>query len=272
MKTTIITEVPIPLVIIEAEVGPQGPPGNAGVSEIPGPPGADGPPGDKGDKGDTGANGPQGPPGADGSPGGKGDKGDDGADGPQGIPGDKGADGADGPPGSPGDKGDTGAQGPQGIPGGKGDKGDTGAASTVPGPQGPQGDRGAQGPQGIPGTTPINSRSFTINNPANPEGTHEPWDEYILFWRTPDTLELTAIHILPLEGNSLTGGLCRFDPRGLRPEELMREETFPSDQETTIASFEEEMPAEYYIGWHTTGADGRVKRLHITFEYKVASP
>jgi hypothetical protein len=52
----------------------------------------------------------------------------------------------------------------------------------------------------------------------------------------------------------------------------MREETFPSDQETTIASFEEEMPAEYYIGWHTTGADGRVKRLHITFEYKVASP
>ena len=245
MKTTIITEVPIPLVIIEAEVGPQGPPGNAGVSDIPGPPGADGPPGDKGDKGDTGANGPQGPPGAD---------------------------GADGPPGSPGDKGNTGAQGPQGIPGGKGDKGDTGAASTVPGPQGPQGDRGAQGPQGIPGTTPINSRSFTINNPANPEGTHEPWDEYMLFWRTPDTLELTAVHILPLEGNSLTGGLCRFDPRGLRPEELMREETFPSDQETTIASFEEEMPAEYYIGWHTTGADGRVKRLHITFEYKVASP
>jgi hypothetical protein len=184
MRTTIITEVPIPVVIIEAEVGPQGDSGS---------PGADGPPGDKGDKGDTGA------------------------------------------------------------------------ASTVPGPQGPRGLQGPQGPQGIPGPTPINSKTFTINAFRTPGG---QWDEFMIFWRCPEKIYLLAVRILPLEGSSLSGGLYRFDP-GLRPEELMREDTFGSDRTTTIVDFSApDVPAEYYIGWHTKGTEGRVKRLHITFEYK----
>lgn len=46
MRTTIITEVPIPTVITEAEVGPQGLSGEPGDdSVVPGPPGPQGPPG-----------------------------------------------------------------------------------------------------------------------------------------------------------------------------------------------------------------------------------
>ena len=111
------------------------------------------------------------------------------------------------------------------------------------------------------GATAIHSKSFVLTNPTS--ATDGP------VWRTPEKITITAVHVLCVDGTSITGQIDIMDVNGGTPVPVGDDivgtvGTNVDDDGSLTAPW---ATAGKYIGWHTTSVDGAVTKVVVTYEF-----
>lgn len=115
---------------------------------------------------------------------------------------------------------------------------------------------------------PVYSKSFIITNPTS--SADSP------VWRTPNTITITAVHVLCIDGVNIIGQLWAYDSNGANGTtvdvqniigsagvNVNDDGSLGSSGTTTVIN------AGNYIGWKTVSVSGSVTKAIITFDYTI---
>jgi hypothetical protein len=119
-----------------------------------------------------------------------------------------------------------------------------------------------QEPTGEGTTTMTLSKSFMITNPtADADGP---------VWRAPESVTITAIHVLCIGGTSLTGQLWEYDSNGANgavvdSSDIVATAGTNVNDDGTLSN--PGIASGNYVGWKTTSVSGVPTYLIVTFDY-----